>query len=125
MPLRVTVELIPRGDDRHKRTVAVVDICNDGTGTNEVGNYAVRAEGNCRGGYDTFFHGRVAGVKRGDYLNTVIDCLRVLRTADRRRAVAAVDANEAELGAAIDAANARNEARYVSGQPRLAQGETK
>jgi len=82
MPLRVTVELIPRGDERRKRKVAVVDIANDGTGTYEVGNYDVRAEGDCQGGYDHFFSGKVAGVRRGDYLNTAIECLRVLHTSN-------------------------------------------
>ncbi|HSW00035.1 MAG TPA: hypothetical protein VLI39_07675 [Sedimentisphaerales bacterium] len=80
MPLRVTVELIPYGDESRKRTVAVVDIANDGTGTHEVGNYDVRAEGETVGGYDTFYHSRVAGVQRGDYLDQVIGCLRVLHT---------------------------------------------
>lgn len=84
MPLRITVELIPRGDESRKRKVAVVDIANDGTGTHEVGNYDVRAEGDCQGGYDTFYHGKVAGVKRGDYLNQAIDCLRVLHTSNER-----------------------------------------
>jgi hypothetical protein len=82
MPLRVTIELIPRGDESRKRKVAVVDIANDGTGTHEVGNYDVRAEGDCQGGYDTFFHGKVRDVNRGDYLNQVIECLRVLHTSN-------------------------------------------
>lgn len=43
MPLRVTVELIPRGDESRKRKMAVVDITNDGTGTHEVGNYISEA----------------------------------------------------------------------------------
>lgn len=82
MSLRVTIELIPRGDESHKRKVAVVDITNDETGTHEVGNYDVRAEGDCQGGYDTFYQGKVAGVKRGDYLNQAIDCMRVLHTSN-------------------------------------------
>lgn len=85
MPLRVTVELIPHGDESRKRKVTVVDIANDGTGTHEVGNYDVRAEGDCQGGYDTFYHGTVAGVKRGDHINTALKCLRVLHVfADKR-----------------------------------------
>jgi len=82
MPLRVTIELIPHGDENRKRTVAVVDIANDGTGNHEVGNYDVTAEGDTVGGYDTFYHGKVAGLKRGDYLDTAIDCLRVLHTSN-------------------------------------------
>jgi len=58
MPLRVTVELIPRGDESRKRKVAVVDIANDGTGTHEVGNYDVRAEGDT---VEMKFCGRVTG----------------------------------------------------------------
>ncbi len=80
MPLRVTVELIPHGDESRKRKMAVVDITNDGTGTHEVGNYDVRAEGDTVGGWDSFYAGKVSGVKRGDYLDAVIDCLRVLHT---------------------------------------------
>lgn len=83
MPLRVTIELIPHGDERRKRKVAVVDITNNMTGTPEVGNYEVRAEGDCEGGYDTFFHGTVKGVKRGDYMNQAIECLRALHTANK------------------------------------------
>ena len=80
MPLRVTVELIPRGDESRKRRVAVVYITNDGTGTNEAGNYVILAEGDTVGGWDTFHHNRVVGVQRGDYLNQAIDCIQVLRT---------------------------------------------
>ena len=100
MPLRVTVELIPRGDESRKRTVAVVDITNDGTGTHEVGNYDVRAEGDCQGGYDTFYHGKVDGLKRGDYLDTAIDCLRVLHTsnAPRQPEPASGDRLDADVG---------------------------
>ena len=80
MPLRVTIELIPHGDESRKRKVAVVNITNDGTGTHLIGNYDVQAEGDCEGGYDLFYHGKVTNVKRGDYFNTAIDCLRVLHT---------------------------------------------
>ena len=37
--LRVTVELIPYGDESRKRSLAVMEIANDGTGDYEVGNY--------------------------------------------------------------------------------------
>lgn len=37
--LRVTVELLPFGDFDKKRTITVLDIWNDGTGTPQVGNY--------------------------------------------------------------------------------------
>ncbi len=39
--LRCTIELIPRGDESRKRTLGIVEIANDGTGTPEVGNYRV------------------------------------------------------------------------------------
>jgi hypothetical protein len=37
--VRVTVELIPHGDESRPRTLGVMEIANDGTGTDHVGNY--------------------------------------------------------------------------------------
>lgn len=37
--IRITVELIPKGDETRKRTLATMEIANDATGTTEVGNY--------------------------------------------------------------------------------------
>lgn len=37
--IRITVELLPLGDESHKRTLATMEIANDGTGTPGVGNY--------------------------------------------------------------------------------------
>ncbi len=37
--LRITVELIPFGFERNKRTLCTAEICNDGTGTKARGNY--------------------------------------------------------------------------------------
>ena len=37
--IRVTVELIPHGIESLKRTLATMDIANDGTGDLSVGNY--------------------------------------------------------------------------------------
>lgn len=37
--IRVTVELIPHGMESKKRTIATMEIENDGTGNSEVGNY--------------------------------------------------------------------------------------
>ena len=37
--IRVTIELLPRGDESRKRTLGVLNIANDGTGTKQVGNY--------------------------------------------------------------------------------------
>lgn len=44
--LRVTVELLPGGSEERKRTLAVLEIANEGTGTEEYGNYrgSLRAE---------------------------------------------------------------------------------
>ena len=40
--LRVTIEVIPRGDEGRKRHIGTVEIANEGTGNAELGNYAVR-----------------------------------------------------------------------------------
>lgn len=37
--IRVTVELVPHGIETAKRQIAVMEICNDGTGTKEAGSY--------------------------------------------------------------------------------------
>lgn len=80
MPLRVTVELIPHGDENNKRKIAVIDIENvGGLESDSAGDYRVRAEGECQEGWDMFAEKRINGVPRGDYLNTVIDCLSLLR----------------------------------------------
>lgn len=40
--IRVTIEMLPHGDESKKRHMGTVDIANDGTGTRESGNYKVR-----------------------------------------------------------------------------------
>jgi len=40
--LRVTIELLPLGDEEHKEKLGEVLIINDGTGTPQIGNYKVR-----------------------------------------------------------------------------------
>lgn len=40
--LRVIIELWPHGSFEHKRTLAVMDIFNDGSGTETRGNYGYR-----------------------------------------------------------------------------------
>ena len=40
--IRVTIELIPRGDESKKKNLGVVEIANDGQGTTTHGNYMVR-----------------------------------------------------------------------------------
>jgi len=37
--LEVKVDLIPFGQEKHRRTIASMTIINDGTGTHDVGNY--------------------------------------------------------------------------------------
>lgn len=66
MPLRITVELIPSGDESRKRKIAEVNVTNDQTGTDEVGNYIISASGDIPGGWDEFHHSRVTGIERGD-----------------------------------------------------------
>jgi hypothetical protein len=39
--IRVTIELIPGGEEREKKTLEVVEITNDETGTERIGNYLV------------------------------------------------------------------------------------
>lgn len=48
---RVTVELIPHGDEQRKRTVATMEIANDLTGDEITGNYKYRLWEAERGAY--------------------------------------------------------------------------
>jgi len=50
MPLRITIELIPHGDESRKEIVAIVEADNDGTGTQAAGNYNVSIIGPVHGG---------------------------------------------------------------------------
>lgn len=58
--IRVTVELVPHGSEAHKKTLAVMEIANDGTGDRTIGNYnaTMTAE------YTEGRHGRVEGFSR-------------------------------------------------------------
>lgn len=60
--LRVTVELIPHGDESHKRELARMEIANDGSGDSATGNY----DGVLFAEYTTLCgrHGRVTGFHR-------------------------------------------------------------
>lgn len=40
--LRVTIDLVPMGDESRKRVLGVMEIANDGQGTSTSGNYMVR-----------------------------------------------------------------------------------
>lgn len=86
MPLRVTIELIPHGDESRKKKLAVVDIENDGTagdmrGGGDVGNYRVFASGLLKeAGWSEFADFTIGPLKRGDYIDTCIDVLSVLHS---------------------------------------------
>jgi len=87
MPLRITLELVPNGNESQKRKLAIVDIENDCTaypgGAGQIGNYIVRAQGELHdAGWDDFSHVRIEGLKRGDYLDTAIECLTAIHSAN-------------------------------------------
>jgi hypothetical protein len=44
--LRVTVDLLPFGEEAHKRTISTFYIANDGTGDSTKGSYMARFHGN-------------------------------------------------------------------------------
>jgi len=87
MPLRITLELIPRGDEAKKRKLAVVDIENDCTagdmrGGGAVGNYRVCAAGLlAEAGWDDFADFIIGPLKRGDYMDTAIEVFSVLHSS--------------------------------------------
>lgn len=39
--LRCTIELVPMGDESRKEVIGLIEIANDGTGTQYIGNYGV------------------------------------------------------------------------------------
>jgi len=86
MPLRITIELIPRGDESRKEKLAVVDIENDGTagdmrGGGDVGNYRVVAFGSLlESGWDEFADFTIGPLKRGDHVDTCIEILSALHS---------------------------------------------
>lgn len=61
--IRVTVELLVRGSEENKRTIAVAEIANDGTGTLARGNYEYTLSTQGRG-RRKFREGRVEGFER-------------------------------------------------------------
>lgn len=40
--LRITVDIIPWGNEEHRETIGVMDIINDATGTSKIGNYKIK-----------------------------------------------------------------------------------
>jgi hypothetical protein len=90
MPLRITIELIPRGDESRKRKLAQVEIENDGTagdmrGGGDVGNYFVKASAEMQGGFDEFAAFTMGPLKRGNYIDTAIEVLTVMHSAKMPR----------------------------------------
>lgn len=50
MSIRVTMEIIPRGDESRKFVAGVLDIINDGTGDRATGNYKLHLTGPVKDG---------------------------------------------------------------------------
>lgn len=88
MPLRITIEIIPHGNESKKKRLAVVECENDTTadklGSGPVGNYVVSGEAELRDhGWDAFEPVRAVGVRRQkdgqtDYVNVAAACLSAL-----------------------------------------------
>jgi len=74
MPLRITLELIPRGDESRKTKLAVVDIENDGTaGTNTTDEVTAYNTMTATIDTDTYVHlARFA--PNSDWFITAVDC---------------------------------------------------
>jgi hypothetical protein len=74
--IRVTIEILPKGDEARKRHIGTVEIANDGTGNSEVGNYLIRLA-KFGGPAQTWLHGKLQGfdrIKRGPY-DLLLQCL--------------------------------------------------
>jgi hypothetical protein len=86
MPLRVTIELIPHGDESRTQKLAMVDIENDCTagdarGSGGSGKYRVHAQGQLQGiGWDDFADVTIGPLLRGNHLDTAIECLAALHS---------------------------------------------
>lgn len=86
MPLRITIELIPHGEESRKRKLVVVNIENDGTagdgrGNGEVGNYHVSATGGCgEAGWDDFAAFTIGPLNRGNYVDICAEVLASLHS---------------------------------------------
>lgn len=88
MPLRITVELIPRGLESEKNKICVLDVSNDGTGTDELGNYKIEAHGiTLGGGWDLWsgFPKRIEKVDRlSGYERIAARAMQVLLEEDKK-----------------------------------------
>lgn len=56
--IRVTVELVPKGVESAKRTLATMEIANDGTGSQGIGNYTGTLHAEYTGGNGCWADGR-------------------------------------------------------------------
>lgn len=73
--IRVIVEIWPFGDESKKETIAIANIANDGTGTNNTGNYTFSMSKCGRGKEDadskflnrTWKQGKLLNFKRARY----------------------------------------------------------
>ena len=81
MPLRVTIEIVPYGDEARKEKLAEIEITNNLKGTTENGNYDVVAKLKCVfKDWKEVKVSNIKGIERGDCLHTAIECLKkVLR----------------------------------------------
>ncbi len=61
--IRVTIQLLPFGNEANARHLGTIDIANDGTGTAERGNYKVRLAG-FRGPHSRWREGAVRDFPR-------------------------------------------------------------
>lgn len=70
---RVTVEILPHGDEQRKRTVATMEIANDLTGDEITGNYKYRLWEAERGAYAPMTRdGRIVNHIRNSSVFTLI-----------------------------------------------------
>jgi hypothetical protein len=88
MPIRVTMEIIPRGDETRKFVAGVLDIANDGTGSIDspktgIGHYDFRITGPTLpyGEVDFWAKGRLEGFERNrGWWSCVKECLNKVDT---------------------------------------------
>lgn len=76
--IRVTIEILPSGDETRKRHIGTVEIANDGTGSPNFGNYSIRLA-KFSGPRHTWLKGKLTGfdrIKRGPY-DLLLQCLLV------------------------------------------------
>lgn len=87
MALRITIEIIPGGNESRKRKLAQIEIENDGTnsemrGNEDVGTYRVFASGlPGEAGWNNFADFKIGPIKRGNYIDTCIDILSEMHSS--------------------------------------------